>query len=260
MENYIRLKTSLKLEHIHNRIDYHPFILEFHLTEHDLNSLDIIMERIQYAKSKGIKVYLHHPTAYQGKHLNIISNNKERRQFFDWSTKILINICKQENVQLVIHAHYSDTESAKMDDSIKKANIRKRIEYFQEIGENHLLWENTTAGYFSYQNEHFISDFVKPLDLPLCFDVSHAFISLKGDNQKLKTALETSKNYIKYFHVVDSLGKTHDALPLGKGNIDWKLVKPYLRNKDFIFEVDLHDSAHKDCTPMIESSKYLRDL
>ena len=49
---------------------------------------------------------------------------------------------------------------------------------------------------------------------------------------------------------------SHDSLPLGRGKIDWTMVKSYVKNKDFIFEIDLKASNYLDCSPMIESAKY----
>ncbi len=73
----------------------------------------------------------------------------------------------------------------------------------------------------------------------------------------MKQVLDNTKEYAKYFHVVDSMGKTHDGLPLGRGRIDWSMVKPYVYNKPFIFEIGLKE-PHNDCTPMIESAEYFK--
>ncbi|GAA3328841.1 hypothetical protein GCM10020331_074430 [Ectobacillus funiculus] len=74
------------------------------------------------------------------------------------------------------------------------------------------------------------------MNLPLTIDVSHSFIALQGDNQSLEEHLERFHIFFaSYFHLVDSMGLIHDALPLGTGRIDWRMVKPYVKDKDFIF-------------------------
>lgn len=56
---------------------------------------------------------------------------------------------------------------------------------------------------------------------PLTYDVSHAFIYLHGDNKALQRSLETLKETIIRYYLVDSLGKTHDSLTLDHGKINW---------------------------------------
>jgi hypothetical protein len=55
------------------------------------------------------------------------------------------------------------------------------------------------------------------------------------------------------------MGLEHDSLPLGQGRIDWKIVKPFVLGKDFIFEINL-SGDHIDCTPMVDSAKYFSNL
>jgi sugar phosphate isomerase/epimerase len=93
----------------------------------------------------------------------------------------------------------------------------------------------------------------------LNIDVSHSFIACRGDNGKLQQILELTDNYAKYYHLVDSMGIQHDSLPLGHGKIDWSMVKPYVIDKDFIFEIKLKGD-HSDCTPMIDSVKYFNEI
>jgi sugar phosphate isomerase/epimerase len=99
---------------------------------------------------------------------------------------------------------------------------------------------------------------VEPLNLPLTIDVSHSFIALQGDNQGLEEHLEKFHVFATYFHLADSMGIIHDALPLGTGRINWRMVKPYVNDKDFIFEVDLKSSNFTDCTPMVVSAEYFQ--
>jgi sugar phosphate isomerase/epimerase len=258
--NDIRLKSNLKPECLRDRLRYNPSILELHLSERDLIHPIWIMRTIRMLKAKNINVYLHHPTTYHRNYLDIISEKQEIRKFYDRSTDILIDICQQEDVKVVIHAHYNGTESSDLTDPDKTKRFIERVNRFTEKGREYLLWENTTEGIFSLQNERLLEDIVKPLQLSLCFDISHGFIALNGDNEALCKALQQFQPYSKYYHVVDSSGTRHDGLPLGKGKIDWSMVKPFLQGEEFIFEIDLRSSNHKDCRPMIESAIYLRNL
>lgn len=256
----IRLKTSLHPRQIEDRMKYNPEIVEIHLNEEDLYQPEGIVKVIQAFRSKGTTVYLHHPAKYKGKYLDIISWDREMRDYYDWSCRELVMICKQQKVKCVVHCHYAQSESSHYTDRSARTQLRKRLENILPICEDSFLWEDTIKGIFSAENPHLLQEIVKPLNLPLTIDVSHSFIALKGDNDRLKRHLDSFHSFARYYHLVDSNGEYHDALPLGKGKIDWAMVKSYVKEKDFIFEVDLKQSHYLDCTPMIESAKYYNRL
>lgn len=255
----IRLKTAINSDQIKDRLDYQPEIIELHLTQENLHHPEQIIDTVHFLKSKGIRVYLHHPMKYNGQYLDIISSNKDIRTFYDWSSQLLAKICKQEKIKCIIHCHYLNSESSILTECNRK-ETRRRIEEILRYCDQSFLWEDTVQGIFSAQNPSLLSEIIQPLHLPLNIDISHSFISLHGDNQALKQHLENIHLYAKYFHLVDSFGIKHDSLPLGKGKIDWAMVKPYIRDKDFIFEIDLNDSNYLDCTPMIESAEYFEKV
>jgi sugar phosphate isomerase/epimerase len=251
---FIRLKCSLDSRQLGDRIKYYPEILELHLTEKDIVNPKILLETIAKLKHLGIKVYLHQPMTHNNKKLDIMSQGQEMIDFYQWSCARLSKICKQENIYCVVHTHYSHSESSFIEGRSATLNMKARIEKIIQTYGDYFLWENTTSGLFSLTNPYLFSEIIQPLHLPLCFDISHAFISLQGDNQKLKHWISLVQEYVRYYHVVDSAGTSHDALPLGKGNIDWKSLKPFLIQKDFIFEIGLKDWFN--CSPMIQSADY----
>lgn len=258
--NYIRLKTGLQADHLQNRMIYNPEVMELHLVEDDLYEPERIVQCIQWLKSKGVRVYLHHPMTYKGQYLDIISSNQEIRDHYDWSCKVLAAICQQEEIKCVIHCHYVSSESTDYRDPAKRKETGQRMEQVLRICDQSFLWEDTIRGIFSAENPFLLSEIVAPLHLPLNIDISHSFIALKGDNSKLQAHLEKCSPYAKYFHVVDSMGIIHDSLPLGEGRINWTMVKPYVKDTDFIFEIDLSFSNHCDCTPMIRSADYFNKI
>nr|WP_275669643.1 TIM barrel protein [Metabacillus litoralis] len=211
-------------------------------------------------KSRGARVYLHHPMKYQGQYLDIISTDPDMRRFYDWSCEVLADICKKENIKCVIHCHYMQSESSHLTDRNKRLETKHRIEEILTICRTVFLWEDTTQGIFSANNPYLLSEIVQPLNLSLNIDISHSFIALKGDNNALKKHLELYHKHADYFHLVDSYGVEHDSLPLGKGKVDWKMVKPFIGDTDFIFEIDLKKSNYLDCNLMIESARYYNEV
>ncbi|WP_281884953.1 TIM barrel protein [Paenibacillus sp. YYML68] len=257
--NDIRLKTNLKPSNIADRLQYNPSIIEFYLGETDLLQPELIRERIRELQSKGIRVYLHHPPKVQGKRLDILSRDEEVRTFYHRSSEQLAMLCHEEDVRCVIHAHYSHTESSGRVGPSETRRMRDEIRSILEYGRDVFLWEDTIEGLFAYANPYLMEELVVPLNLPLNVDVSHTFISFRGDNDKLRQTLEQTHPYAQYYHLVDSFGLVHDSLPLGEGLIDWAMVKPYVADRDFIFEVGLAGD-HSDCTPMIRSAEFFRSI
>lgn len=256
----MRLKTGLKEAHILDRLQYHPDILEFHLNAEDVLDTTRLVQCIERVHATGCQVVLHHPPRFREQEfLDIISQSRELFDFYTTSTMTLIDICQRYGTRTVIHAHYMKSESSFVDED-RVQQMKDRIDEFDSQGHDVLLWENTVDGIFSTNNPNWISGIVAPLNLNLCFDVSHAFIASKGDNAALHTALCDAFPYVQYYHVVDSSGLIHDGLPVGDGQIDWGMVAPYVRGKDFIYEVDLAATYHADCTPMLKSREYFVPL
>ncbi|RYM02213.1 hypothetical protein EWH99_11320 [Sporolactobacillus sp. THM7-7] len=145
-----------------------------------------------------------------------MSTNPEITDYYQWSCAFLSEICRQEQVRCVVHAHYSRTESSTACGRSASMKMKDRIERIIETNKDCFLWENT-RGLFSFTNPYFLSKIIQPLQLPLCFDVSHAFISVKGNNQKLLQIILRIHAYIHYYHIVDSAGTRHNAFLWERG-------------------------------------------
>ncbi len=256
--NNIRLKSSLDRASLDNRLQYDPEIIELYLRTDDLQQESLIRERIRELKQLGIRVYLHHPSRYAGKYLDIMSKEPGMYQFYRESTQQLVRICQEEGSKCVIHANYlhSDNDEISRERTIA---LRQEIDEILTYGRDVLLWEDSTEGLFCYTNPYLIDEVIVPLNLPVNVDVSHTFISFRGDNDRLREVLERTAPYAVYYHLVDSMGQFHDSLPLGQGLIDWKMVKSFVQGKEYIFEINL-EGGHIDCTPMVESARYFDNL
>ncbi|PZD94431.1 sugar phosphate isomerase/epimerase [Paenibacillus sambharensis] len=257
--NLIRLKANLEMKSIEDRLQYNPSIIEFFLSADDLKNPALIRERIRLVKQKGCRVYLHHPPKYAGRFLDIMSTDPVMERFYLDSSNQLAEICQSEEVRCVIHGNYSGTESCGRVDRELTVRMRDKIAAIESFAHGYFLWEDSIEGLFSYANPHLIDEVIVPLRLPVNVDVSHTFIAFKGDNDKLEDVLKRTKPYAQYYHLVDSMGQSHDALPLGQGRINWQMVKPYVADSDFIFEIGL-SGDHTDCTPMVESAQYFEQV
>lgn len=257
--NYIRLKSNLHQASLDNRLQYGPEIIELYLSEQDLKQPELIRERIRQLRQLGIRVYLHHPPKFRGGYQDMLSSDVEVRAYYHQSSELLAGICREEQAKCVVHAHYTDTESGRGVTKERTQLLREEIRQVLSYARDVFVWEDSTEGLFCYANPYLIEELIAPLELPLNVDVSHTFIGFRGDNDKLREVLEQTQPYAVYYHLVDSMGLEHDSLPLGQGRIDWRMVKPLVDGKDFIFEIHL-GADHTDCTPMVESARYFQQL
>lgn len=259
--NYVRVKTNIKERCIRDRLRYNPEIVELHLELADLERGSGLVPAIRKLKAHGCAVYLHQPSKVKGVYYDLLTADQSHLQAYLQSARRLAEVCREEDVRSVIHAHYKYSEQNPMHE-ITLANthkMRDRIEEVLAFAGDRFLWEDTTGGMFSYANPMLLGEVIKPLRLPLNVDVSHTFIAAHGDNAKLRAVLEATAPYAQYYHLVDSMGERHDSLPLGAGKIDWAMVAPLVKEKDFIFEINL-PGDHSDCTLMIQSAAYFRNV
>lgn len=249
-----RLKCILDPVQLNDRLSYRPDILEIQLLDQDLRHAERTISMIRTVQEKGVKVYLHHPTKYKDQYLDILHEAPFMRTYYRESSEQIARICQKTHTKCVIHAHYNHTSSSGKKSRRDTREMAREIERILRIDPTCFIWEDTVNGLFSASNPYLIEEIIQPLDLPRVIDLSHSFISWKGDNDRLIQTLEQTAPYAVYFHVVDSMGIEHDSLSLGQGRIDWKRVKPFVGEHDFIFEIGLRDFT--DCQEMIESEQY----
>ena len=254
----MRIKCSTRPQAISNFLKHDPEILEFHLFDTDIFMAKELVNSIRELKERGIKVYLHHPQRFKGEFLDIMSTAKDVKDFYTYSTNILGEICCRERVQCIQHAQYSSKTTYTLEDYKRETpKMHQEIKAIERQFPGVFLWEHVMSGLFTPLNPYLISDLVKPLNLSICLDISHIFIAHQGDNIKLQEEIIKYKQWIKYYHVVDSRGSTHDGLPLGKGLIDWYKIAHQI-DTDFIFEIGLPDVL--DPSPMVKSVEYFNNV
>lgn len=253
------LKCSCNPEQLYDRLKYRPDIIELHLLEDDLfgSKRKQLENIISMLLSQGCEVYLHHPAKYNGRYMNIIREREEDYLFYHLSSTILAEICSHYRIKCVIHPHYLPTPTSELTNQ-NRDRMADEINRILLFGRDVFLWENSIVGLFTSQNPNWFEDFIKPLNLPVAYDISHAFISFQGDNQLLLNQIKEFDSYIQYFHVVDSEGIKHDGLPLGLGSINWQPIIPFLISRPYIYEINLKDQT--SAMEMYESHRYLQNL
>lgn len=253
------LKGSIDDEQFLNRVKYQPDILEIHTFEEDFFGKRrlLLEERIKECEEKGIEVLLHHPIKYNGELNNIMDSRYEYSRYYDLSTRIMASILTEYGIKGVIHLMYrGDVPKELTEEEYRK--VRHRVKEYNRMSEGRFLWENSVKT-ANLKEGDLLARLVKELDLNVCFDISHMYQALNGDNEKLIGKMAKYKPNIKHYHIVDSYGKVHDSLELGKGTIDWNRVKKEI-NKDctYIYEIELEE--YSDCKEQMNSWRYIKNI
>lgn len=262
------LKTNIKDIDVRDRIEYEPDLVELHLVEGDLFGdglvqLEKVIKRIQYT---GAKVYLHHPMRVHGMYLNVNAKDNIQGDFFKLSTRILVEIAKRYDLKIVVHFSYDNSERGgveleepyECDIMLLEETVQNAVIIDKEIGCGRLLWENSDVGVGSYGKDLVFARLVLQSKLRLCIDISHLFLSVKGDNEELQRILNLLEPSIDYFHFVDSMGEEHDGLILGEGKVDIPKIVDMVLSHDYIYEICLRNNRF--CNEMIESHKNILEM
>ena len=263
---YPGLKASTNRNQIDERLQYQPKVFEFFTTANDMTpaGLDHLRAMVGHVQDAGVyKIVIHHPMSYQGEHNEVAvdqTSNPDGYQFLMTSSKKLIELAIQMDIQVLIHGAYNSPQSAILSNYPSIEAARKvtfsRLDYFQSIGGEHVMFENSISPLFDFGDPE-IERAVIEHQYRLCYDTSHGFIVLHGDNAKLQASLKNLRPQVVHYHLVDSMGKFHDSLELGKGAIDWQSLKSVVNvNATNIFEINLKDQFNSQ--EMRASYDYLR--
>lgn len=263
------LKGSCDLVQVNDRLKYRPTVYEFFTDVNDFTNdgYHRLYDAVQYVQSKGIhQIVIHHPMKFANYHSDVVAPEKfypDLYRFIETTTEQLIRLAHDLDIQVLIHGGYSGPEVQHMVDlypSVEEARqaVYRRLDRFKNEGDNHIMFENSIAPVFAYghvDQENEILDH----QYRLAFDTSHCFIELHGDNDGLQRSLQHLAPAVVHYHLVDSMGETHDSLQLGTGKINWTKVLPLLNPEaTSIYEINLHDQTN--CREQVASHKYLMGI
>ncbi|KRL44350.1 sugar phosphate isomerase/epimerase family protein [Lacticaseibacillus manihotivorans] len=263
------LKASTDEVQIQNRLQHHPDVFEFHLTEADFTpeGWAHFQEMVTWVQQSVPHVVFHHPMKWHGLRMELCVNKlmfPQLYQFVMQSSRRLINYAKEVGAVALIHGGYGlhpgEHDFAKDWPDLATAQkvVLGRMLDFTATAPDNVVFENSLLPVFAYGDPEF-EERLLALQLPLAYDVSHAFIYVHGDNNKLIASMRHLRPFVKHYHLVDSMGKTHDSLVLGQGEVNWKRVIHAMNsNATSIFEINLKDQ--NNCEEMLASQWYLDSL
>ncbi|WP_288658538.1 TIM barrel protein [Limosilactobacillus sp.] len=263
------LKGSSTRVQIDDRLQHHPSVYEFFTAASDFtpDGYRHLYDAIQYVQSQGIhRIILHHPMKFGNHHSDVVAPERyypDLYRFIETTTEQLIRLGHDLNVRVLVHGGYSGPEVEHMVNlypSVEDARqaVYHRLDRFADEGGDQIMFENSIAPVFAYGHPD-QEDEILAHHYRLAFDTSHCFIELHGDNTGLQRSLRHLAPAVVHYHLVDSMGQTHDSLQLGKGKIDWAPVLPLLNPAaTSIYEINLHDQTN--CKEQLASHEYLLDI
>ncbi|WP_390408704.1 sugar phosphate isomerase/epimerase [Lacticaseibacillus jixiensis] len=263
------LKASTDEQQIDNRLQHHPDVFEFHLTEADFTPAGWAHFEAMVAKVQAVvpRVVFHHPMKYQGLRCELCVNKLAYPALYEFvmtSSKRLIEFAKQVGAVALIHGGYGrhrgehDFTSDWPDLATAQKVVLGRMVDFTAMAPDNVVFENSILPVFAYGDPAFEAKLLA-LQLPLAFDVSHAFIYVHGDNNRLIASMRHLRPFVRHYHLVDSMGLTHDSLIVGNGAINWRRVLHAMNsNASMIYEINLANQW--DCSEMLASQWYLEQL
>ncbi|KRL98956.1 sugar phosphate isomerase/epimerase [Liquorilactobacillus satsumensis] len=262
------LKASSSERQLADRLKYRPTVFEFFTSEADFTKEGL--KRLAYAlelvKNEATsRIVLHHPMRYKGEFTELVAPQKtfpELCRFIRQSTEDLLQLSFDYDVQTLLHGSYA-RHTQKMialypSLAQARAHVYATLDNYAELGKDHIMFENSFSPIFYYGEEE-EDRYIAARGYRLAFDVSHCFIRAHGSNQALTASLQRLKKQVVHYHLVDSFGKKHDSLELGKGAIAWEKVLPCLNPAaSSIYEVQLRDE--NDAREQVASYHYLMKI
>ena len=260
------LKGSSDRVQIDDRLQHDPTVYEFFTAASDFtpDGYKHLYDAVQYVQSRGIShIVLHHPMKFHGHHSDVVAPEKEYPdlyRFIENTTEQLIRLGHDLHVQILVHGGYSGPEVEHMVELYPNVHaarqaVYSRLDRFADEGGKQIMFENSIAPVFAYGHPD-QEDEILAHHYRLAFDTSHCFIELHGDNAGLQRSLQHLAPAVVHYHLVDSLGQTHDSLQLGTGKIAWAGVLPLLNPAaTSIYEINLHDQTN--CQEQLSSHAYL---
>lgn len=262
------LKGSTDRAQIDERLQHHPDTYEFFLTPADFTDAGWahLEAMAAYVGEHVEHIVFHHPMKWEDWRTGLSVRQDKHPALYDFvrsSTYRLIKLAQDTGSTALIHGAYSAKDYDYAGDWQTLAAAQTvclgRMCELAAIAGPHVVFENGVENIYEYGNPDFEQRLLD-LQLPLAYDVSHAFLSLGGDNNKLIASLKRLRPLIRHYHLVDSMGAgVHDSLTLGEGRIDWARVLPVLNPAaTSIYEIVLADQS--DCREMLASHEYLTAL
>jgi N-acetylneuraminate synthase len=218
---------------------FSPALLEFHLTDMDLDNGVGELPRFDCAYS------VHCAEYYHGKLLDLCALDEEVRV---WSVGIVGRAAEigrrlreffphSQDPILVVHPGAMSYEGFAEDTAPLADAFRRSVEELRDLRGVRVAYENLPpypwyfggqwyTSYFSGYEE--VAEACGSLGIDLCWDVSHAQLWCNHAGREIDEYFEAVRPWIRHLHVADASGSDGEGLQIGQGEVDFESLLPKL--------------------------------
>ncbi len=210
-------------------LKYHPKLLEFHLTDKDL-------EETYSGEKYDMQLVVHAPEFWSNHLVDLCSVDRKHRQAsidliqraLDLTREIAPNFTGIPKV--IVHPGAASLDHPVTDKKRLYDNLRLSVEALDYEGME-LLLENLPPRpwYFggqwltnAFMDTFEISAFLDEMNLKTCFDTSHSKLYCNHAQKDFCEQVKVILPYVSHLHLSDAAGIDGEGLQIGEGTIDWK--------------------------------------
>lgn len=225
-------------------VQWNPHVLEFHLTDQDLDSTPPHLPQFEQ------ELVVHAPEYYHGQLADLCTEREDVRES---SIALVARVCETARdlttyfpqqpgpVKIVVHPGGMTYDAPVADNTALLGNLaRSAAELWQQPGVEILL-ENHPPLPWYFGGQWYSNVFVRADEIAqfcqshggrICFDLSHAQLWCNYAGEDIIHYIRTIKPWIAHLHLADSSGTDGEALQIGEGETDFAAVMAELDDTD----------------------------
>lgn len=212
--------------------------LEFHLSYGDIG---LNLNKIINKCFDNLSFHVHAPELFEEDHvLDLASRNKEYRaksienlnRIVDETSRIRKFFPNTAKSFIIFNAGgFSENEF--VTDSFRNESynlIEESLATFKNLDHCELIIQTMPPYPWHFGGQRYHNNFVNHSEIKafcektgfnICFDLSHSYLACNHYDVSLDEFIKTTKDYIKYMHVVDAKNLDGEGLQIGDGEIDF---------------------------------------
>lgn len=210
---------------------YQPKVIEFHMTERDLD-IDLILEK-PYTQ----ELIIHVPEYIGEKMMDLCSQHEDIRTASIDLVQRTIDLCIKlrpyfQGIPKVIAHPGAMSLNAKLDKVSMQCNLHQSLASIDSKG-TELLLENLPPYPWYFGGQWKGNFFMSPREIIVCcerygarfcLDLSHAALYCNAKNLSLTEFIKEIKPYIGHIHIADAYGLDGEGVQIGEGDINFQAV------------------------------------
>ncbi len=223
---------------------WEPDVLEFHLTDHDLDNTPDYLPQFEH------ELVVHAPEYYHGQLADLCAEGEAVRES---GIALVAKTCRIAReltayfpqqpgpVKIIVHPGGMTYEGPVDDNTILLDNLVHSVDELREESGVEILLENHPPLPWYFGGQWYSNVFLRADEIAwfcqahggrICFDLSHAQLWCNYAGEDIIEYIRTVKPWIAHLHLADSSGIDGEALQIGEGETDFPAVMAELADAD----------------------------